>query len=979
MTERLLQNHLQTYLQHKLVFVPVKIQFVNGKKEPHFPVHWGKLEDISPDIFIDFVFPQLSFDDATHVAILLRPCGLCVFDFDDTKNMPTDFVQQVIDYAERESIPFVRSGRGIHLYFKLSEAASQLPSRIEIGGGWLEVKRSGVIFAPLFDGVSDYYRWIIPIDDGNLRELTEKDLQYLLPQNPIISLTPSASSWEEVGENNEFADIFPRRLSDEEINEIVNLLLPYYYHGNRNNLILALSGLLRKAGVSFDDALRVVEKFIEITNDEERRNRIDELIRTYAKPPEAVAGFKSLIRYTGGNIELAQKIWKKVRCENINITDEYIATFATPRWWGRQVAKYIANNYISLLDSKNRSTLVYRFDPSRFIWEFVPNFTDEIVDIIDTLADEWEKFITSLDIDGKIKTRMITKLANTDMRKVARQYVNKLSKLIAVSADEFYRYKEKLCEKHPDQRLNNIVATNEHFLFIYECGCIETISKSEVKEPQKLKVLTYIDASLSGDPQAARDFFYSYGDDLGKSLLRMAAYCVLARTNFKRRIFLLTGVTSSGKTTITQLLRCAVNQKANVFYSDALLERGDAQHAVRASMASDKIAIFTELPPSKLAASQLKTITDEGLPGRLLYSQPATYFNISIPIITTNYIPHKESIDAAVAERFEIFVFTKMFKNNNKIAQFYHAEEVKPAVPYMATRLWERKNFRDSFLAAIMEAWRDLCQDDFRFVLDDASEKINRQVVDEILSVDAFSQFLEVDYSCFFPSKFLYHLYILYCSKKRIVGVQNADQFGRKLKQTQKGQVAQMKKLKSYKHPFVVKIAEKLNIPLPEKYARYYSLKPSEELLKFLGWDDIKFDDVNVVDDELIEAFDFAANDDDDDEEEIYYNDIQQPLTEVFPLNETMKEESENEETSTPIQIPQNCANCGNELIVKKNELICEHCNATIYFDENTIVEVDEDQIPQNCLICGNQIDLNEDNECENCKIIYRIRFNFPF
>jgi len=770
MTQRLLQNYLQVYLKQKFVFVPVKIEFVNGKKEPHFLFQWGKIETISPDVFVDFVFPQLPFDDATHVAILLQTSNLVVFDYDDTNNMPSDFVQKVIDYAERERVPLVRSGRGIHLYFKHSEAASQLPPQVEVGGGKVEIRRSGVIFAPLSDYLNSYYRWIIPIESGNLRELTEQDLQYLLPQNPNISLTASTSSCEEVGENNEFADIFPRRLTDEEINEIVNLLLPYYTHGNRNNLILALSGLLRKAGVSFDDALKIVEKFVEVTNDEERKNRIDEVIRTYAKPPEAVAGFKSLIRYVGGNIELAQKIWKKVRCENINITDEYIATFATPRWWGRQVAKYIANNYISLLDSKNRSTLVYRFDPSRFIWEFVPNFTDEIVDIIDSLADEWDKFIASLEIDGKIKTRMITKLANTDMRKVARQYVNKLSKLIAVSADDFYRYKEKLCEKHPDQRLNNIVATNEHFLFIYECGCIEAVSKSEVKEPQKLRVLTYIDASLGGDPQAARDFFFSYGDDLGKSLLRMAAYCVLARTNFKRRIFLLTGVTSSGKTTITQLLRCAVSQKANVFYSDALLERGDAQHAVRASMASDKIAIFTELPPSKLAASQLKTITDEGLPGRFLYGQPATYFNISIPIITTNYIPHKESIDAAVAERFEILVFTKMFKNNNKIAQFYHAEEVKPAIPSVAARLWERKTFRDSFLAAIIEVWRDLCQDDFRFVLDDASEKINRQVVDEILSVDAFSQFLEVDYSCYFPVKFLHHIYLIYCSKKALWG-----------------------------------------------------------------------------------------------------------------------------------------------------------------------------------------------------------------
>jgi len=951
MTERLLRSYLSTYLHHKFIVVPVKIIINNNKKEPHFPVAWGKFETISLDVFAEFVYPQLPFEIATHVAVLLQPSGLCVFDFDGTENMPSNFVQQVIDYAEQEKIPMVRSGRGIHLYFKQSEAAAQLPSRISVGGGWIEVKRSGVIFAPLTDN-DNYYRWVIPLDSGGLRELTEEDLQHLLPDNgrQTTKVTQTSQSNEK-----RKIKISQTNLTEEQIDYIVNLIIPYYTRGRRNDVVFSLAGMLRKLGVSYEDTLRIVRFLIERTGDEEPQNRIDVVRRTYEKSlnDSELVGSSKLAEILGDK-SIIYQVYSIVKGEPIKFDEGFIKLFATTRWWFKQVEDIVKQNYIALTDNEGRVTVVRKFDIEKGVWVKIKEFKEELTTIVAGVMQEWEVLLLNADCDNKTRYALLYKLFKVQPQREVSEIYTELLQSIRVNAEEFYAPPKVTCSVCKDNIIN-IVACQTHFIFICACGHIELIEKSEIDDPKTLRVFTYIPASLPADPQVAYEHLSGYGKELMHTLLRVASYVILSRRNFKRKIFIFTGVTSSGKTTFCELLKLAVNKDYASFAANALTVRGDATHATRASLASHKLAVFSELPPTALSNDNFKLLTDITIPARFLYKNPADFYNISNIIITTNYNLNTNSVDAAVVERVVLVCFEKMFYNNKEVAQFYVADEKHKAIEEFAQRLWNNKEFRDNFLAALLAAWVDLCNDDFQFQVDQASQTRQAWLMNETLSVDAFSQLLQLDVYEYYPIAVLFDLYRRYCEKVCAVGVTDIKQFGAKLVETAIGRVARKKLLRTQQYPDAAVIyANKFNVKLPER-GWCYSLKPSPKLLELLQIDLSDDNNDNTPTAPTVDLF--------EDDEQI--------------INETITiAENENE---TPVQISQNCANCGSELIVKNNQLICEHCNATVYFCENTIIEVDEDQIPKKCIICGNQIDLNKDNDCKVCKTKYRVRINFPF
>ena len=70
-----------------------------------------------------------------------------------------------------------------------------------------------------------------------------------------------------------------RDLSDNDIRQIIQLISPYYIKGSRDLNVLYLTGYLRKAGISYSTAKKIVE--ILANGDEEYKNRLAVLERTY--------------------------------------------------------------------------------------------------------------------------------------------------------------------------------------------------------------------------------------------------------------------------------------------------------------------------------------------------------------------------------------------------------------------------------------------------------------------------------------------------------------------------------------------------------------------------------------------------------------------------------------------------------------------------------------------------------------------------
>jgi Bifunctional DNA primase/polymerase, N-terminal len=83
-------------------------------------------------------------------------------------------------------------------------------------------------------------------------------------------------------------------LNEEDVYDIVSFLKPYYRNGNRNDFTMYLSGWMRKEGIPFESAFKVIECIA--ADDEEKSARIRTLQETYKKQELGkICGYSGLL------------------------------------------------------------------------------------------------------------------------------------------------------------------------------------------------------------------------------------------------------------------------------------------------------------------------------------------------------------------------------------------------------------------------------------------------------------------------------------------------------------------------------------------------------------------------------------------------------------------------------------------------------------------------------------------------------------
>jgi hypothetical protein len=83
-------------------------------------------------------------------------------------------------------------------------------------------------------------------------------------------------------------------IDEETVYEIVSIVKPYYFDGIRNDFILYFSGWLRKLGVIYENAEKIIKELA--IDDEEKNNRIITLRETYQKQDlEQISGRSGLL------------------------------------------------------------------------------------------------------------------------------------------------------------------------------------------------------------------------------------------------------------------------------------------------------------------------------------------------------------------------------------------------------------------------------------------------------------------------------------------------------------------------------------------------------------------------------------------------------------------------------------------------------------------------------------------------------------
>jgi len=261
------------YLDRNLSVIPLKYR----EKTPLFS--WKEYQERRPT---REEIEKWFSNNEVNVAIITGSVSdnLIVIDFDNME-LAKWFFDEVLPKLPR-SIQFsvgntwmVRTGKGVHIYLRITdierdEFKEKLRTKPRLREG-LDIKAEGgyVVAPPSIHPSGAKYHFIKNDPMTNdIKPLTfeeyEKLLDYLAPQEEIPK-----------------TDLGKRVLTEEEISRTVELIKPAYKQGYRDLICFYLSGWMRKAGITYESARKVIELLTAIKEDEERDQRLYNLDRHY--------------------------------------------------------------------------------------------------------------------------------------------------------------------------------------------------------------------------------------------------------------------------------------------------------------------------------------------------------------------------------------------------------------------------------------------------------------------------------------------------------------------------------------------------------------------------------------------------------------------------------------------------------------------------------------------------------------------------
>jgi len=240
--------------------------------------------------------------------------NLLVLDF-DSEDLYKQFMEQAFAftnlYNKLKETWIVRTGKGVHIYFRVKDVTP--PTKLRLKGG-IDLKGEGgyVVAPPSIHPSGKRYEFVNggPGTGVDIATLDKEEF------NLLLSLIEEKEEEKEGGKDTENKEVEeleaeaeaetkqegPKELTDEQINAIAKLLVPYWKKGHRNNLAMYLLGTLYKAGVAKESARKIIEVICRLAEDEEIRHRlylvdyhygprIEDLIRE-GKEYKGVAGLR---------------------------------------------------------------------------------------------------------------------------------------------------------------------------------------------------------------------------------------------------------------------------------------------------------------------------------------------------------------------------------------------------------------------------------------------------------------------------------------------------------------------------------------------------------------------------------------------------------------------------------------------------------------------------------------------------------------
>ena len=199
----------------------------------------------------------------------------------------------------------VKTVRGVHIHFKLKTDKETFKRYKTVEGGGIDIKFNGLVAMPPSireNGIR--YEFMFGLT--KLQEITEEELDRLIrsiEEATGIRLVVKR-------ENATTSEGATRMLTLSQINEMINLILPFYKEGNRNELLHTFIAFLLKNNFSYESTKQFVKALVEIAKDEEAEDRLY-LVDYHYKRRVKEIGKDRLRGYTGIRDVIERQLFSK--------------------------------------------------------------------------------------------------------------------------------------------------------------------------------------------------------------------------------------------------------------------------------------------------------------------------------------------------------------------------------------------------------------------------------------------------------------------------------------------------------------------------------------------------------------------------------------------------------------------------------------------------------------------------------------------
>jgi P4 family phage/plasmid primase-like protien len=407
------------------------------------------------------------------------------------------------------------------------------------------------------------------------------------------------------------------KLEDKDISDIVSILRRYYREGVRNDLVMYLSGWMRKEGIEYESTHKLIKSLAE--SDEEIQARFRTLDETYEKQDlEKICGYSGLL----------------------NTLEQATADSS--------IAKNILNKIFQIILSKTN-------DSASGNSNFVMMLTDELMGeyAFKTIKDneeiyyyDFNKGVYTQGGEWLIKEQCEILCPQVPTHNV-QEVINHIKRRTGVTRSKFDSDRPHILNLQNGLLNLQTGEFSEHSPNHLSLIQLPICYDENANCTQILKFL--------GQVLHPQDVF---------TALQIFGYCLYKSAEYEKAVMLV-GTGSNGKGVFIKLVEAFVGMENT---SHAALQDLDKDKYAPADLYCKMVNTFADLKADKLTSTGMfKTlVSGDSIRAQKKYGQPFSFRNVAKLIFSANKIPDSDDKSYAYYRRWVILSFDEFFEGESK-------------------------------------------------------------------------------------------------------------------------------------------------------------------------------------------------------------------------------------------------------------------------------------------------------------------------